>query len=91
MYLLGRAGGYAAQEALWKLRSTGRLALHNHSDAECDRLAALMDKYSDTPMDLADASVVAAAGHFGMKRLFTLDSHFHIYRLADGNAFEIIP
>ena len=58
---------------------------------EVDRIAALMDKYQDKPMDLADASLVAAAENLGISRLFTLDSDFHIYRMSDSSAFTIVP
>ena len=51
----------------------------------------LMKKYQDTPMDLADASLVALAEHGKMKRIFTVDSDFYIYRLSDGSALEVIP
>jgi predicted nucleic acid-binding protein len=54
-------------------------------------MAALMDKYKDKPMDVADASLVAAAEWLGMQRIFTLDSDFYIYRLADSSALECIP
>jgi uncharacterized protein len=50
-----------------------------------------MDKYKDRPMDLADASLVAATERLGARRIFTLDSDFHIYRLVDGSALECIP
>ncbi len=91
MYLLFRAGGYPAQRALWQLRIAGRLLLHEISTAEMDRMSELMDKYRDKPMDLADASVVAAAERLGTRRIFTLDSDFHVYRLADGASFEMVP
>jgi predicted nucleic acid-binding protein len=55
------------------------------------RMAALMDKYQDRPMDLADASLVTVAERLGMRRIFTLDSDCHIHRLADGSALECIP
>lgn len=54
-------------------------------------MATLMQKYRDRPMDLADASLVVAAERLGLHRVFTLDSDFHIYRLADGSALECIP
>jgi uncharacterized protein len=54
-------------------------------------MSQLMDRYRDQPMDLADASIVAAAEHLGTRRLFTLDGDFRIHRLADGSAFEIVP
>lgn len=50
-----------------------------------------MEKYRDVPMDLADASLVAAAETRGSKRIFTLDSDFYVYRLKDKDAFEVIP
>ena len=90
MYLAFRAGGFPGQPALWQLRATRRLLLLDLAGAEVDRMADLMGKYRDRPMDLADASLVVAAEYLGMKRLFTLDSDFHIYRLADGSALELV-
>jgi uncharacterized protein len=61
MYLLEVVGGYRYQAALWRLRATGRLVLHDLTPAEADRMMAMMEQYRDTPMDLADASLVAVA------------------------------
>ena len=91
MYLLFRAGGYPAQCRLWQLRSANSLVLLDLSASDVDRIISLMDKYHDTPMDLADASLVATAERMGTKRVFTLDGDFRIYRLSDGSAFEIVP
>lgn len=90
MYLLGEVGGHRYQAALWDLRATRRLRLHEFVPAEADRMAALMDKYKDTPMDLADASLVAVAESLSLRQIFTVDSDFYVYRLADGSAFEIV-
>ncbi|PON12081.1 PIN domain nuclease [Candidatus Entotheonella serta] len=91
MYLLGSVGGYRYQAALWALRAAGRLVLHDLTLSEADRMAALMAQYRDTPMDLADASLVAVAESQGLRRVFTIDSDFYIYRLADGSALEVVP
>ena len=91
MYLLHRMRGYQAQAVLWQMRTERRLTLHNVNPDEVDRIAALMDKYQDKPMDLADAALVAAAENLGISRLFTLDSDFHIYRMSDSSAFTIVP
>lgn len=91
MYLLGEAGGYRYQAALWGLRASGRQLVHDLSPAEVERAAALMEKYGDVPMDLADASLVAVGESQSLRRVFTLDRHFHIYRLADRSALEPIP
>jgi uncharacterized protein len=54
-------------------------------------MVELMHKYHDTPMDLADASMVAIAESLGQQRMFTLDSDFYVYRLADDSALQILP
>jgi predicted nucleic acid-binding protein len=50
-----------------------------------------MSKYRDTPMDLADASLVAAAEALDLARVFTLDSDFQIYRWKGRRKFEVVP
>ena len=50
-----------------------------------------MAQYQDRPMDLADASLVALAEAQGYTRIFSIDSDFYIYRLADGTALEVLP
>lgn len=91
MYLLGSVGGYRYQAALWALRGAGRLFLHDLTAAEADRMASFMAQYRDTPMDMADASLVAVAESRGLRRVFTIDSDFYVYRLADGSALEVVP
>ncbi len=91
MYLLNRAGGPAGRQALWRLVSTGRLAISDLPMAALERSAVLMDKYADLPMDLADATLVALAEQAGQRRIFTLDRDFTIYRLHGRTRFEIIP
>ncbi|HSU14812.1 type II toxin-antitoxin system VapC family toxin [Longimicrobium sp.] len=91
MYLLGKAGGYTYQAQLWSLRRRGFLSLHDLSGKETDRAAELMEKYRDTPMDLADASLMVTAETQGLRRIFTLDHHFRIYRLRGGLALEMVP
>jgi predicted nucleic acid-binding protein len=91
MYLLHRVGGFVPQKALWGLRRSGTLVVHATTEAEADRMEALMEQYRDTPMDIADASLVAAAEALGLRRVFTLDRHFHAYRIGAREAFEVIP
>lgn len=91
MYVLGEAGGYRFQSELWKMRRNGDLSLHESTPSEIDRAAVLMEKYSDSPMDFGDASLVAVAETRRLRRVFTLDGHFWGYRLADGSAMEPVP
>ena len=91
MYLLGEAAGWPGQEALWRLAERGDLLVVDVSPAARARMRALMEKYRDLPMDLADASLVALAEERGQTRVFTLDSDFHVYRLPRGKTFTIVP
>jgi predicted nucleic acid-binding protein len=90
MYLLGRAGGWAAQEVLWKQILRGDIAIAAIEDS-AKRFHALMEKYRDVPIDLADASLVALAEERHLTRIFTLDSRFAVYRIANRRSFEIVP
>jgi predicted nucleic acid-binding protein len=91
MYLLHRAAGHAGQAALWNWRSAGRLRLLDLTAEEIDRMAVLMAKYKDRPMDLADASLIVAAERLGAHEIFTIDHDFHVYRLSDGTALQSVP
>ena len=71
MYLLWRAGGVPAQEELWGYLADGLVILHTPGATEWERMRVLMQQYSDTPMDLADASLVVAAELRQMQRIFT--------------------
>ena len=52
---------------------------------------ALMEKYSDTPMDFADATLVQLSGELGTNRIITLDRRgFRTFRTPRGQAFEIV-
>lgn len=90
MYLLDSVGGHRYQAKLWALLSSGALVLHELFESEIARMQSLMEKYKDTPMDLADASLVAVAESLGLTRIFTVDSDFYVYRLADGTALEVL-
>jgi predicted nucleic acid-binding protein len=89
MYLLGEAGGWRAQEALWRLVQRGDLVVDMPRDL--GRMAEWMAQYESLPMDLADASLVALAEERGLRTVFTLDRDFRVYRLARGKSFRIIP
>ncbi len=91
MHLLGSAGGWKAQEALWKLLDRGDLQLVPLDDALQGRTRALMGKYRDIPMDLADATLVAAAETLGLTRVFTLDRDFQVYRWRGKRKFDVLP
>lgn len=92
MYLLGKIKGWASQKLLWQffLQNQG-LEIYSLSDSEVERMHELMAKYKDTPMDLADASLVAIAETTGLRQVLTLDSDFFIYRINNKDSFDVIP
>jgi predicted nucleic acid-binding protein len=90
MYLLGSVGGYRYQAELWPLWAGKRLILHDLIFAELQLMLVLMEKYRDTPMDLADASLIVVAQSLALRQVFTLDRDFYVYRLQDGTALEIV-
>ncbi|MGH3327664.1 MAG: type II toxin-antitoxin system VapC family toxin [Streptomycetales bacterium] len=91
MYLLCRAGGQAGREALWTLTLSGGLRIADLSKQAMERSSALMAKYAELPMDLADATLVALAEEQGYRQVFTLDADFRVYRLHGRQRFEIVP
>lgn len=91
MYFLSELRGWSAQAILWEFINRKALYIHVNNEAECQRMKVLMEKYQDIHKDLADASLVAVAESQKIKRIFTLDSDFYVYRLYDKDAFEVIP
>lgn len=62
------------------------------SVASLTRASALMEKYSDIPMDLADATLVVLAEETGIREVFTLDIRgFSAYRTKDRKDFTLRP
>lgn len=91
MYILWTRVGWAGQEGLWRMVLRGDLLLEHPSPAELVRMSELMSKYSDRPMDFADASLVALAERLSLDRIFTVDRRdFSVYRLHGKKPFTII-
>lgn len=91
MYLLYQIGGWPLQAKLWEYVEEGVLYLHSSDTIERQQMRQLMEQYRDTPMDLADASLVVTAETLNLTRIFTLDSDFYVYRIKGTEAFEVIP
>ena len=51
------------------------------SQKDMYRIVELSKKYSDRPMDFADATLVIAAERTGIREIISIDSDFNIYRL----------
>ena len=90
MYLLGKLGGQRYQEKCWRLLFNEAVEIYSLTVVERQRMHELMTQYADTPMDYADASLVTAAESLEVRRVFTLDDDFYVYRLADGTMLEVV-
>jgi predicted nucleic acid-binding protein len=70
------------------------LAVWFFDEATLTRAFELMEQYADHPMDLADASLVAAAEALGTQKVFSIDrDDFATYRVRRGHrqvAFDVI-
>ncbi|MGH2862473.1 MAG: type II toxin-antitoxin system VapC family toxin [Solirubrobacteraceae bacterium] len=91
MYVLGARAGWSGQHALWRMLAKNGLELAELDHGLTARIAELMERYRDHPMDLADASLVAVAEVRGLRQIFTLDAHFRSYRVRGGGFLEVLP
>jgi predicted nucleic acid-binding protein len=89
-HVLGaRAGERALPLEMLIAQDVPIAALHAPAHRVC---AVLMRRYADTPMDYADATLVALGDALGVRRVFTMDRKgFRVYRGARGLPFELLP
>jgi len=92
-------------EAAWLLRRSscavqqmlrgidnGFLELLPLASEDAVLIAAVMKKYHDIRIQLADAALVHIANRDGLDTVFTLDQRdFSVYRLPRGRTFRLIP
>ena len=55
-----------------------------------NRIIELSKKYSDVPMDLADASLLVISEEMNIKEIITIDSDYYIYRTINKEMIENI-
>lgn len=90
MYLALGKGGWPMQKTLAEYLQDELVFIYDIKSSDYDRLFALMEKYQDRPMDLADATLVLTAEKTNENRILTTDSDFLFYRIADKRSFDII-
>ncbi len=90
VYLLGPS--FSRQKPVLDFVLGGGAELVPMMPALLKRCAHLMSKYSDVPMDYADATLVAVGETLGIRDVLTLDRRgFSVYRYASRGAFRIFP
>ncbi|RHX83414.1 type II toxin-antitoxin system VapC family toxin [Leptospira stimsonii] len=68
----------------------GAITILNQDNEHFSSIHHYMEKYSDRPMDFADASLVSLSEIYGIKDILTLDSDFLFYKTKKGKALNII-
>ena len=87
-HLLGRYGGAEAQTRFMTVLGSGAEICPQGID-DVASMGDLIAKYRDLPMDLADASLVAAAATVGDGRILTTDERdFGVYRWSVNEPFH---
>ncbi len=78
-----RVGNPAALDFLrWVLR--GGVTVDEPAPHSLAQLLAISERFSDLPLDLADASIAEAAARLRTRQVLTIDADFDIYRDAAG-------
>jgi uncharacterized protein len=79
-------------ETAWKFIRSGALRMSVIDHSELPEIQDLMRRYSDRPMDFADATLVYLARREGLSTVFTVDhSDFNTYRIERRKRFRIFP
>ena len=89
VHLISRWVGVEQANALMQDIADGDIALWDLSPQAARAVPALMKRYADLPMDLADASLVLLAESLEHGRILTTDERdFHAYRWKSRRPFQ---
>ena len=88
LHILGHAR--AAQDAIFTSIEQGALDVPFHLGSEVREVAELTRKYADTPIDFADACLIAMADELDTGDILTLDSDFAHYRWRRNRPFKML-
>jgi predicted nucleic acid-binding protein len=79
-------------EAAWSFIRSGALKLAEIQDSELAEIHSLMLRYSDRPMDFANATLVHLAKRESLSTIFTVDhADFETYRIEGRRRFRVLP
>lgn len=79
-------------ETAYRFISSGAIRMAVIEDSELTQAQGLILRYSDRPMDFADATLVYLARREGLTTVFTVDhGDFNTYRIAGRKRFRILP
>jgi hypothetical protein len=91
-YLVRTRIGAAAELAVLRELSGGAYVLPDFGPADLARASAVVERYRDQDLGVADASIVVLAERYSTRRLLTLDRrHFGVVRPLSGGRFSLLP
>lgn len=91
-YLVLTRVGAAAERALLDQVRDGVYDLALFGAEDLAAVVAVIERYEDLALGLADASLVVLAERYATDRLLTLDErHFRVVRTRDGRPFRLLP
>lgn len=92
-YLVATRIGVDAEIAILKELASGAWDVVCLTNEDLNSAAAIVERYSDQNIGLADASLVVLASKYRTRKLLTLDHrHFKVVRpLTDSGQFTLLP
>jgi uncharacterized protein len=91
-YLVASRLGVSAELAVLRELAGGAWDLAAFGAGDLARADAVVERYADQSIGLADASIVILAARYQTRTVVTLDRrHFGVVRPIDGGNFKIVP
>jgi uncharacterized protein len=91
-YLLATRRGEEAELAVLTELSSGAWELAAFDETDLRRATAVLKRYADQNVGVADGSLVVLADRYDTDRVLTLDRrHFQVLRTAKGRRFMVLP
>lgn len=91
-YLVATRVGVEAELAVVRELAGGAYDLAHLDAADLERASAVIARYPDQAVGIADASIVLLADRYRTREILTLDHrHFDVLRPLSGGRFKLIP
>jgi predicted nucleic acid-binding protein len=91
-YLVLSRVGAAARASLLAEVARGAYVLAPFDNADVGRAEAIVNRYGDLALSLADASIVVLAERHSVRDVLTLDErHFRVLTTSDGRPLRLLP
>jgi hypothetical protein len=91
-YMVGSRLGVSAELAVLRELAGGAWDLATFGTEDLAQAHAVVERYVDQSIGLADASIVILAARYQTHSIATLDRrHFGVVRPIDGGSFKILP